>query len=226
MRQLFLVGLALVSCLLSSTGVGASTRSNAPVEDAARSYWLEAHNLTQEQVRLLDRVERSAAKPELNRLKMLSGQALLHTSAVNRFLQSNYPEPELLCMPPAGMGEVAGTDGATLEQVQAYCSLYRSTRDLTTMKARLDQEARSITARSITAKLNTTGATSRTKPVPHTAIEKSIPMNILSRDVLVLVQSSRQRLAQMQPAFPEALRISIAQPTPMAPNQSADLRSR
>ncbi|MBW4442221.1 MAG: hypothetical protein KME10_13485 [Plectolyngbya sp. WJT66-NPBG17] len=228
MRRFFLTGLALVGCLLGSTVVRASTRSNAPVDDAAHTYWLEAHNLIQEQVRLLDRVEQSTEKPELSRLKTLSGQVLLHTSAVNRFLKSNYPEPKLLCMPPAGLGEVAGTDGATLEQVQAYCSLYRSTRDLTTMKSRLDQQARLMTIE-----------TSRIKPVQQTARKKIVPVNVAaavnvsSRDVLVLVQSSRQRLAQMQPAFPEALRISEAslrgvavQPGQTVPTQSADMRGR
>ncbi len=217
MRRFFLVGLAVVGCFLSATAVGASTRSNAPVDDPERAYWLAAHNLTQEQVRLLDRVEQSTQKPELNRLKTLSGQVLLYTSSVDRFLKTNYPDSELLCSPPAGLGEVAGTDGASLEQVRVYCSLYRSTRDLTAMRTRLDQQVRSIAMESKPVR-------DAEKPAAKVPVNVASGASVSNQAVLILVESSRQRLAQMQAAFPEALRISIVQPTSTVPARSANSR--
>lgn len=212
MRQFFSVGMALVAGLFSSTMVMAGTQPNLPVDEAARSYWLTAHNLTQEQVRLLDRLEQSTQKPEAERLKTLSGQVLLYTSSVDRFLKSNYPESDLLCSPPAELGEFAGTDGATLEQVQVYCSLYRSTRDLATVRTRLNHQAKLM----IESGGRQPDRQATTKPVNVSTVSVS------SRDILVLVQSTRQRLAQVQPAFPQDLRISITQPT--APAQSAEVR--
>ncbi|MER3434401.1 MAG: hypothetical protein C4288_13475 [Leptolyngbya sp. ERB_1_1] len=220
MRRFFVAGLVLAGCLLGSTAVRASTGPSALTDDPSRAYWREAHNLTQEQVRLLDRVEQASQKPktqplEIKRLRTLSGQILLYTSAVDRFLKFNYPDSALLCSPPAGLGEFAGTDGASLEQVQVYCSLYRSTQDLMAMRTRIDYQARLLNPN---------------QPDHHTSSQAIAPANAAagvrasSREVLGLVQSSRQRLAQAQPAFPEALRISISQSTPTVPAQSADLR--
>jgi len=220
MRQFFVAGLVLAVCLLGSTGVSASTRSSALTDDPERAYWREAQNLTQEQVRLLDRVEQTSQKPEtqrleLNRLKTLSGQILLYTSAVDRFLKFNYPDSALLCSPPGGLGEFAGTDGASLEQVQVYCSLYRSTQDLMAMRTRLDDQARL---------LNPNKPAHHASSNPISSVSVAAGVRASSREVVSLVQSSRQRLAQAQPAFPEALRISISHPTPTVPTQSADLR--
>lgn len=213
MQRFFWTGLALVAGLLGSTIVTASTRSNAQIDEATRSYWIAAHNLTKEQVTLLNRLERSTQEPEAKRLKTLNGQITLYTSSVDRFLKSNYPEPELLCSPAPGLGEIAGTDSATLEQVQVYCSLYRSTRELSTIRTRLNHQAN----------LLNTGSGGK-RPIRQ-ASKKPVnvqALSVSSRNVLVLVESSRKRLAQMQPAFPQDLRISIVQPT--APTQSADVR--
>ncbi|BAU14061.1 hypothetical protein LEP3755_46060 [Leptolyngbya sp. NIES-3755] len=214
MRRFFWTGLALVAGLLGSTIVTASTRSNSQIDEATRSYWLAAHNLTKEQVTLLERLERSTQKPEAKRLRTLGGQVLLYTSSVDRFLKSNYPEPELLCSPPPGLGEIAGTDSATLEQVQVYCSLYRSTRELSTIKTRLDHQAKLLASGS--------GGRKPTRQATKKPVNIPAAVNVSSRDVLVLVESSRKRVAQMQPAFPQDLRISITQPT--VPARSADVR--
>lgn len=205
MRRFFWIGLTVVAGLFGSTIVTATTRSNSPIDEAARSYWLAAQNLTKAQVTLLDRLEQSTQNPDAKRISTLSGQVLLYTSSVDRFLKSNYPEPELLCSPPAGLGEVVGTDSATLEQVQVYCALYRSTRDLSTVRTRLTHQA---------SLLNTGGG--------RNPVNVPAAVTVSSRDVRVLVESSRQRLAQMQPAFPQDLRISIQQPT--VPTRSAIVR--
>ncbi|MCY6489591.1 hypothetical protein [Leptolyngbya sp. GGD] len=227
MRYVLLIGLASAGFLLSAPFAGASTRSNAPIEDATRDYWREAHRLTQDQVRLLDRVERSAATPEATRLKTIGGQILLHISAVERFLKSNYPKPDFLCSPPSELGEVAGTDGASLEQVQVYCALHQSTHDFTTMRSQVDRQAKLMSAPVVTAKV-TQPLNPRTM---KTGLSPSAPSpstgSVTTKgEVLSLVHSSRQRLAQVQPAFPEALQFSIVpSPANFSP-QSADSRSR
>jgi hypothetical protein len=217
MHRVLLTGLVATGFLIGATLVGASTRSNAPVDDATREYWNEAHRLTIDQARLLDRIERSTP-PEATRLRTLGGQILLHTSSVDRFLKSNYPDPQMLCSPPNGLGEVAGTDGASLEQVQVYCSLYRSTRDLMTVRTRFDRQARLITTPVAVQHRATKKASLAANP--QAGILAS------SREVLILVDASRQRLAQMQPSFPEALRISFEPRIPNLPSRSADSRSR
>jgi hypothetical protein len=227
MRYVLLIGLAAAGFLLSATFVAASTRSNAPIDDATRDYWQEAHRLTQDQVRLLDRVERSATTPEATRLKTISGQILLHTSAVERFLKSNYPESDFLCLSSSELGEVAGTDGASLEQVQVYCALHRSTRDLMTMRSQFDRQARLMTAPVATASV-TPPLNPRTmkKPLAPSVLNSPAGTVAARREVLSLVQSVRQQLAQVQPAFPEALRISIAPSLSNFSPRSADSRSR
>ncbi|MBE9009304.1 hypothetical protein IQ250_03705 [Pseudanabaenaceae cyanobacterium LEGE 13415] len=216
MRRFFWAGLALVTGLVSSTIVTASTRSSSQIDEATRSYWLAAHNLTKEQVTLLDRLERSTQKPDVKRLRTLSGQVLLYTSSVDRFLKYNYPEPELLCSPTAGLGEVAGTDSATLEQVQVYCSLYRSTRELLTIRTRLNHQATLLNAGT------GSGGRKPTRQATKKPVNAPAAVNVSRRDVLVLVESSRQRLAQIQPAFPEDLRISVTRST--TPSRSANVR--
>lgn len=213
----------MVGVVLGTTLASASTRSNAPVDDPARDYWREAQSLTQEQVRLLDRVERAAKTPEANRLKTLTGQIFLHAAAVDRFLKTNYPESDLLCSPSPE--EVAGTDSATLEQIQVYCSFYRSAHDLTALRFRLAQQAKLIStvgakpAQNYQTAEPIYQASARLAQAPS---DQPAGITASSREVLSLVESSRQRLSEMQPAFPEALRTSI----PNLPGQSADLRSR
>lgn len=215
----------MVGVVLGTTLASASTRSNAPVDDATRDYWREAQSLTQEQVTLLDRVERAAKTPEANRLTTLTGQIFLHAAAVDRFLKTNYPESDLLCSPSSEPGEVAGTDSATLEQVQVYCSFYRSTRDLMALRSRLAQQAKLIStvgakpAQNYQTAEPIYQASARLAQAPS---DQPAGITASSREVLSLIESSRQRLSEMQPAFPEALRTSI----PDLSGQSADLRSR
>lgn len=226
MRCVLLTGLAAAGVIFGTTFVGASTRSTAPIDEATRDYWRAAQRLTQDQARLLDRVERAAKTPEANRLKTLNGQIFLHTSAVDRFLKTNYSEPALLCSPPSGLGQVAGTDGATLEQVQVYCSLHRSTRDFMTMRWRLDQQAKLLTAPVSTVEVKPTQNRRTTrKSIYQPPINRQAIITASSREVLILVEASRRRLAQMQPSFPEAMRTSIAPSLPALPRQSADSRS-
>jgi hypothetical protein len=89
-----------------------------------------------------------------------------------------------------------------------YCSLYQSTHELTAMKTRLDLQAKLMTPGAITDR----AATVQLAQVQPQAPTNLPTVTLSKQQVLVLVQSSRQRLAQMQSAFPEALRISIVQP--------------
>ena len=144
MFRLF-VCVVVVSCLSSLVGqpiASASTSLTAPVIDPVRDYWLEARRLAQDHLVLLNRIERSLSSSDGNRLRAVRGQIFLQTFAVDRFLKSSYPSPEVLCASnPANarVGSVAGTDAVSLEEAQVYCALYVSARELLPLRAQLDR---------------------------------------------------------------------------------------
>ncbi len=98
----------------------------APAIDPGRDYWIEAQKLAQNHLVLLNRIERSLSSSDASRLRAVRGQIFLQTSAVDRFLKSSYPVPEVLCASNptnSGDGSVAGTDAVSLEEAQVYCAL-------------------------------------------------------------------------------------------------------
>ncbi len=141
----FFLSVLMASCLSSligSTIAAASTRSTAPAVDPSRDYWVEARRLAQNHLVLLNRIERSLSSSDGARLQAVRGQLFLQTSAVDRFLTSSYPTPEVLCAEnpsQPGVGSVAGTDAVSLEEAQVYCALYASARELGPLRAQLDR---------------------------------------------------------------------------------------
>ena len=141
----FFLSVLMASCLSSligSTMAAASTRSTAPTVDPSRDYWVEAQQLAQNHLVLLNRIERSLSSSDGARLQAVRGQLFLQTSAVDRFLKSNYPAPEILCAAnsaSSGVGSVAGTDAVSLEEAQVYCALYASARELGPLRMQLDR---------------------------------------------------------------------------------------
>ena len=127
----------------------------------------------------------------------------MHDAAIARFLKANHPSPETICAPAADLGNIAGTDAASPEQLQVYCALFSSTRDLTVLRSRLDRQAKLMTSRA------GSGST-RIAQKPTKVTNLPVSLAASSREILLLVQSSRQRLTQVQVAFPEAMRVSGA----------------
>ncbi len=243
MFRLF-VWVVVVSCLGSLMGQPiASASSTAPAIDPGRDYWIEARRLAQDHLVLLNRIERSLSSSDGDRLRAVRGQIFLQTSAVDRFLKSSYPAPEVLCAAnpaKAEGGSIAGTDAVSLEEAQVYCALYTSARELAPLRAQLDRRVGmvaettlvSVRGSSEPGQQRLTVSPSRGNQttlnfIPESSIDApriigrvaKSPVENLSTpippaiqppdDILAIVQSSRNRLLQVQSAFPVAVRFTI-----------------
>lgn len=149
--------LLLVPSLLGLTlpQLAAAQTNGEPSEvRRSQSFWPGAEELVQEQIFLVNRIEQAVSGPDPNLVRATQGQITLHTTAVERFLQSQYPLPRLLCRPGAGPSGSPNLPGVTtpntdelaavrdnLEQAQTqiYCDLYRSTQRLLPLRAVLDR---------------------------------------------------------------------------------------
>ena len=217
MRRLF-VCVVVISCLGSLVGqsiASASTNSTAPAVDPGRDYWIEAQKLAQNHLVLLNRIERSLSSSDPDQLRAVKGQIFLQTSAVDRFLKSSYPAPEVLCASnPAnsGAGSVAGTDAVSLEEAQVYCALYSSARDLQPLRAQLDRRSGMVAADPA----RPLSDPSRSRLALDSSLRSPIEITnpVLSAiqppdDILAIVRSSRDRLVQVRSAFPVAVRFAV-----------------
>ncbi|WP_238392868.1 hypothetical protein [Myxacorys almedinensis] len=216
-----------LAMLAQQTPLQASVGLRSP-DDPSRAYWLEAQQLTQDQLLLLNRVETSLEEAEAHRLRSLRGQLFLHTWAIDRFLKSNYPNPSVFCASPDGT-EVAGTDAVDLAQGQVYCTLYFASLNLELLRKDLNQRTGIVDARPLRAPIPLLKVPPKIAPAQSdslvfnfpegTIIGKSIQLPSAQDPVLpalsgsinpiATIQSVRQRLAQIQSAFPEDLRILI-----------------
>jgi hypothetical protein len=149
----------------------------APPDDPAKEFWIESRNLTQEQLRLLDRMEQALTQaPDAQRFKVLKGQVFLHLTELDRFLKLGHAEPGQFCG-IADNGQLPGTDAIDPEQVKVFCTLYRTRQDVSTVRTYFDRQ------------------------VKPTASAQSLRNNTLTA-----IRTSRQRLMQTQAAFPVAFR--------------------
>ncbi len=218
MRRVVVVGMVTVGLLVGKLAIGVlknsdaiATASQSKPEDPMQTYWLDAQRLTKDQFQILDRIASELPKANAQRLKLLRGQVFLQSSAIDRFLKANYPDPKLICTQHPELGIVPGTDAVSVEQLQVYCSLYASTQDLTALRVRLasleEAQTRSRQAvrpapQRVIKVANSTRI--RTKPAPVTA--PATP-----KEVLALVESSQLKLAQAQTAFPRLMRLPRAE---------------
>ncbi|MBW4539015.1 MAG: hypothetical protein KME43_07685 [Myxacorys chilensis ATA2-1-KO14] len=233
----FLGALTICFSLAQSTALQASVRSS-PSDDPSRAYWLEAQQLTQEQLVLLSRVEQSLTSTEPNRLRSLQGQLFLQTWAVDRFLKSNYPNPSVFCLSPNG--EVAGTDAVDLAQGQVYCGLYFACQNLEILRKDLARRS-GIAARPLRSPVASLLApqalpqdNSLVFNLPEGTIIGSVIRLPAARSVapdaptstfnaVTLIKSARQWLARIQPAFPQALRVTVPIETQATSGKPTDL---
>ncbi len=210
MPRLFLFVL-IASCSGSLVGqsiASASTSSTAPTIDPGRDYWLEAQRLAQSHLVLLNRIERSLSSSDGDRLRAVQGQIFLQASAVDRFLKSSYPAPEILCASNSansGAGSVAGTDAVSLEEAQVYCALYTSARELEPLRAQLDRRVGMVAKEIAAPRIIGRVAKSPSENLPIPIAPAIQPPD----DILAIVQSSRSHLLQVQSAFPVAVRFTV-----------------
>ncbi len=232
----FLGVLTICFSLAQPTALSASVRSS-PSDDPSRAYWLEAQQLTQDQLLLLSRVEKSLTSAEPNRLRSLQGQLFLHTWAVDRFLKSNYPNPSVFCLSPNG--EVAGTDAVDLAQGQVYCGLYFASENLEILRKDLARRS-GIAARPLrspVASLLAPQAIPKDNSLVFNLPEGTIIGSVIQPpagrvlpdaptsafNAVTLIKSARQWLARIQPAFPQALRVTVPIETQATSGKPTDL---
>ena len=98
-------------------------------------FWTAAQELAQTQLNLSYRIEQAMAGTDPNSVRAASGQTLIHLRQVERFLESQVPQPAALCAPrsaspadPNPASPLPSPFSTTEEQV--YCGLWASVADL------------------------------------------------------------------------------------------------
>ncbi|HEY9651951.1 MAG TPA: hypothetical protein V6C95_14900 [Coleofasciculaceae cyanobacterium] len=104
---------------------------------SSQEFWPQAEQLVQKQLNLITGIEKALAGPDFNRVEVDRAQLFLHLGVVERFLQSQYPIPRLLC--ENGPSSSPPPTQLTRPQQQVYCALYASTQRLKPMVSQLDQ---------------------------------------------------------------------------------------
>ncbi|MBD2094633.1 hypothetical protein H6F90_05645 [Trichocoleus sp. FACHB-591] len=142
--SVLLLGSSVLSLLMQPPAVAAETDAVPTEVIRAQGFWPQAQQLLQAQILLVNRIERAVAEPDPNQVRAARGQLTLQTAAVDRFLKSQYPLPNLLCAPTrirVGNTEEPFTVGSGLSQSQGtvYCNLYQSTQKLASLGDLLDR---------------------------------------------------------------------------------------
>ncbi len=126
----------VVGAILAGTGIGTWAGGRVSVSpqpvlaqtDTSSLFWPAARQLVQGQMDLLERMEQAFNSADYNRMRAIRAEFILHETAVDRFLRSQYRLPSLLCgRDGVNQGD---TGNLTAEQAQTYCALYASTQAL------------------------------------------------------------------------------------------------
>ncbi|HBE20579.1 MAG TPA: hypothetical protein DEG17_00555 [Cyanobacteria bacterium UBA11149] len=190
---LFVLPLSLSLALLTPS---AANTQNAPGQPTATTeFWQEAEELVQEQLNLINWMQRALAGTDENQVKGARRQLFLHSGKVERFLVSQYQIPQFLCS--NGTVDAKIPAQLTLPQRQVYCSLYTSTQQLKPMIEVLER------------RLPMLAGLTATNPIPQEKPTVSSPYNTPSA-----------KLPRVFPApdfpKPEPLVIGIPAKTPIA----------
>ncbi|NET57005.1 MAG: hypothetical protein F6K47_12825 [Symploca sp. SIO2E6] len=136
MRYLPLLLLFPFSLSLSLLPASAVEPPNVLERRRPNAFWPQAEYLVQQQLNVIQRINKALASPDLNRVKGAQGQLLLQERRVKKFLESQYPIPEFLCR--NGQEDTTIVTELDVSQSKVYCALYSSTRQLKPMNAELE----------------------------------------------------------------------------------------
>ena len=100
------------------------------------SFWLLSQRLVQEEMYLVDRIERALQEPDPNSVRAVRGQLTLHVFAVERFLKSQNSTPNLCSSAFLGMNSRPSLQS----QMRVYCSLSASSQQLLSLAPVLDRQ--------------------------------------------------------------------------------------
>lgn len=146
MRYSYLI--LLSTLLLFPTSVTANQRTEQEVLLAQRrnqgNFWLTSEALIHKQLSTLAYVETAFSSPEYNQVNSARASLLLHLGKVERFLKSQYPQPNLLCF-NNGDG-LTSPSNLNSQQTQVYCTLYKSLVQLEPIVKLLDRRLPSLSA--------------------------------------------------------------------------------
>ncbi|MEM8603101.1 MAG: hypothetical protein AAGF24_04625, partial [Cyanobacteria bacterium P01_H01_bin.121] len=93
-------------------------------------FWTDVTELTEAQIRLLNRLEEAVDSADPNRVRVAEGQTLLHLVAVERFLERYFGAPESLCGLSLAAAPIPSDFTAEGLQRDAYCTFAASIPDL------------------------------------------------------------------------------------------------
>lgn len=103
----------------------------------AQGFWQQAEQLVQEQLNLINQIERTFYSPNVYQAEATRSHLFLHVGKVERFLKRQYQIPQFLCNNGTPDPDISAP--LTLPQRQVYCNLYISTQKLEPMVDLLDR---------------------------------------------------------------------------------------
>ncbi|HEY9739487.1 MAG TPA: hypothetical protein V6C90_03260 [Coleofasciculaceae cyanobacterium] len=129
MRYSLLVLLLPFSLSLPILSVSAADSPEllSQINRSSEDFWPQAQRLVEEQLYLMTQIQRAIAGPDVNKAEAVRGQLILHSGAVERFLQSQYRLPRRLCSNSTSSNAAADL---SVPQQRVYCALYASTQQL------------------------------------------------------------------------------------------------
>ncbi|NES21081.1 MAG: hypothetical protein F6K41_19655 [Symploca sp. SIO3E6] len=136
MRYLPLLLLLPFYLTLSLPPASAAEPTNVLERRRPIAFWSQAEYLIQQQLNLIQRINKALASPDLNRVKGAQGQLFVQERRVKQFLESQYPIPEFLCR--NGQEDTTIATELDASQRKVYCALYSSTGQLQPIDAELE----------------------------------------------------------------------------------------
>ncbi|TAF06344.1 MAG: hypothetical protein EAZ77_12375 [Nostocales cyanobacterium] len=103
-------------------------------------FYTQAMRLVQQQIYLIARIEQAMSSPDPNKMKSVRGQLTVHSHSVETFLNRQYPSPKTLCTAKGDLSQQSALPVQLTEsQLQIYCSLSASSRELLKLSPVIDQ---------------------------------------------------------------------------------------
>lgn len=136
-------------------------------------FWSQAQRLVQEQISLINRIERALVVSDPSQAFAAEGQIALHQGAVERFLKQQFPLPSLLCTPTNGLSPEGST--FTFQQVQVYCTLYASTQQLTPLRPLLEIRQSNLGSTQLFPSAGRTGVQTERVSIPEANVPPAEP---------------------------------------------------
>ncbi|MDJ0676671.1 MAG: hypothetical protein QNJ36_15045 [Calothrix sp. MO_167.B42] len=140
----FVLPLGLFPIFINSVNAqsqSSSSRNSNLSSRADASFYTAASRVVQQQVNLLARIETALVEPDPNYMRVVRGRLLLQTKAVERFLKNGYTHQKPACDDTARIphGTPLPPSQQIHSQVQIYCSLFASNRELLKLTPVIDR---------------------------------------------------------------------------------------